>query len=255
MRIPLLFLIVALSWFINFCVAIEDVIINISGNNYNTLISEAKKVTKVDVNKRYIFVLPSIFTLPPKSSNSDPFPFKNFRYVTIRGKTQTKIITDSKDPFVAFSYSETTSYVTVEIENLVFSTASAVQIQFTGKGELTVRNCTFKENKKSSIYFTSGNSLTIENCVFKSNKIVTTDSNVGEKPQIYVDNGNSDQKIKLKISNTIGESNTNDIKDVTSSGGWGYFSKVDFEMFNVTSIKNYSDNNGGLYSIITKKKF
>jgi len=49
----------------------------------------------------------------------------------------------------------------------------------------------------------------------------------------------------VTIENTKGIDNSNDIKDVTSSGGWGYFSNSEIHFKKITSDNNNSDNVGG----------
>jgi len=141
-----------------------------------------------------------------------------------------------------FKFTSSSEPLDFTLQNIQFKACKYPQVIMEGQNvSVNLISVEFSQNTDSAIQATSVKSVKIENCKFSGNK-------KGTKPQIYVENKNN-QRTLITINDTEGKENTNDIKDVTSSGGWGYFSNSQIVFDNIISDGNKSDNNGAVFNI------
>jgi hypothetical protein len=184
------------------------------------------------------------------SSKSNDFLSK-YKTVTIKGKDEKiRIICTSSssenDPNLEltylFKFSNQNDELNLTLENLTFSSCKIPQVVLEGPNvSVTLNNIDFTQNDDSALQATSIKSVNIKNCKFSKSK-------KGTRPQIYIEN-KKDFRTMINMENCTGIENTNDIKDVTSSGGWGYFSNSEIHFKNILSNGNKSDNNGAVFNI------
>ncbi|OUM69603.1 hypothetical protein PIROE2DRAFT_57328 [Piromyces sp. E2] len=202
---------------------------------------EFKDYKPANKDDEYVFLLSSK-TLNANSDSTDVL--SQYKKIKIKGDGQkTRIYcTDSSSAPVLFKFTSNAEEFDFTLENVLINSCPYAQVVMEGPNvKVTLKDIDFKQNKDSAIQATSVKSVTINNCLFSK-------STKGNKPQIYIENKNNFSTL-IKISDTKGIENTNDIKDVTASGGWGYFSNSEIDFSNITSDGNKSDNNGAVFNI------
>lgn len=199
--------------------------------------------TPSNKNDEYIFQIEKTL-----NANEEATGFlSRFKKVTLKGQSGKTAIycTQEGDSSSLFQFSSKTDSLDLTIENISFSSCKYAQVVVEGpKINVSIINSEFLSNSESAIQATSIKSLTIQNCLFK--KCKSNSSSV--KPQIYVENGN-DFRTLVTIENTTGIENSNEIKDMNASGGWGYFSNSEIQFKGIISDGNKSDNKGAVFNL------
>jgi len=205
-------------------------------------VSDWKEVVNkndVDKSKEYIFEISKAITI-----DTDPGNFLDkYEKITIKGKDSSKRITIKvSDISSVFRFSSENKLV-FKLEKIEINSSAIPLIEMQGSNvDIEIKDCTFKSSN-SIIQAVSVNSVKITGCEFKDGK------KESQKPQIYIENKNMHDRTLVTIENTKGSGNTNDIKEVTSSGGWGYFSNSEIHFTKINSDNNSSDNVGAVFNI------
>jgi len=198
-------------------------------------------VNKNDINKsnEYIYTLDKTVKI-----SSDPGNFlSKYEKITIIGNgTGKKRINCNNEISSVFKFSSDNK-LSFKLENIEVVSCTVPLIEMQGSNvDIEIKDCNFSQSN-SIIQAVSVNSVKITGCEFKDGKKDSL------KPQIYIENKNMHNRTIVTIENTKGIGNSNDIKEVTSSGGWGYFSNSEIHFKKINSDNNNSDNVGAVFNI------
>eukprot|EP00833_Pecoramyces_ruminatium_P010423 jgi/Orpsp1_1/1184455/evm.model.c7180000089595.1 len=198
-----------------------------------------------DKDNHYVFNIVNKISI---SSSSNDFLSK-YKKISIRGKNEIQRFvcisySSSSDKNISyiFEFSSQTDELDFTLENIKFQSCKIPQVVMEGKNvSVSLINDEFIKNNDSALQATSVKSVMIKNCKFSENT-------KGTRPQIYIEN-KEDFRTLIYMEDSTGTKNTNEIKDVTSSGGWGYFSNSEIHFKNIISDGNTSDSNGAVFNI------